>query len=86
MIDEIDKQILKSVKKRSGAQAKTILEEFRELRSKPNLYARLTTLHIQGYILKDGESQKGKVFCHITPLGRETLGREENPTQTAGSP
>ncbi len=85
--DKIDIRILRKVQEMSVSQAKDIIEALTDLRCPSVLRRRLDALDIQGLIVQDRKSEKGKVFCYITPFGEKTLaGREENSSSSEESP
>jgi hypothetical protein len=72
-MDEIDRNILGTVKKFSGSQAKEIVAALGGIRANSTIRARLNALEIQGCVLLDRKTERGKVFAFIAPLGNEIL-------------
>ena len=72
-MDEIDRNILGAVKKFSGSQAKEIVAALGGIRANSTIRARLDALEIQGCVLLDRKTERGKVFAFIAPLGNEIL-------------
>jgi hypothetical protein len=68
-MDEIDRNTLGAVRKFSGSQAKDIVAALGGLRANSTIRARLDALEIQGYVLLDRKTERGKVL----PLGNEIL-------------
>jgi hypothetical protein len=87
-MDEVDIQILESVKKKSGEQVTRILRTL-DCRTLEVLRRRLNELESEGYVILDRKSYRGQVLASITPLGEESLeamGREENTSRAEASP
>jgi hypothetical protein len=72
-MDEIDRNILGAVKKISGSQAKDIVAALGGIRANSTIRAMLDALEIQGCVLLDRKTERGKVFAFIAPLGNEIL-------------
>jgi hypothetical protein len=82
-MDEIDRNILDAVKKFSGSQAKDIIAALDGLRANSTIRARLDALEIQGYVLLDRKTERGKVFAFIAPLGNEILEQVQTGDQAS---
>lgn len=80
-LDKIDREILERVRKLSGSQAKEIIQTLGNIRAEGTIRTRMDALEIQGCVLQDRKTERGKVFVTITSLGIDLLeaGRTREP-------
>ena len=85
MLDEIDFEILDTVKRLSGAPKAEILKCCTVDRLPSTIGRRIDNLDALGAVIQDKAKEKGRVFVSITPYGLQILaaGRNRCPTKEA---